>query len=118
MDGAAKAIKNEDKSIWIMPEGTRSKGRGLMPFKKGAFVTAIKAQVPIVTVAWSNYINDLNINHVKAGTILVEILPPIQTKGLTMDDVDALKEKAYNQLKEALARLDQEVALMDKKRRE
>lgn len=116
MDQVAKAITHQDKSIWIMPEGTRSKGRGLLPFKKGPFITAIKAQVPILSIAWSTYTKDLNLNHVKAGTIFAEVLPPIPTKGLTLNDVEALKEKAYQQLKEAIARLDEEVLLMNRKK--
>ena len=36
-------FKKKDISIWMFPEGTRSRGRGLMPFKTGAFHAAIAA---------------------------------------------------------------------------
>lgn len=110
MDIAAKAIREKNISVWIMPEGTRSRGRGLLPFKKGPFITAVKAGVPIVPVAWSNYIKDMNLNKWHSGTILMEALPPIQTSGKTLEDVGALKDEAYELLKNAIAKLDHEVA--------
>lgn len=110
MDLAAKKIKENDISVWIMPEGTRSKGRGLLPFKKGPFITAIKAQVPVVPVAVSNYINDLNMNRPRAATMIVEVLPPISTVGLTVHEANDLKDKVYQIMKEAIDQLDREVA--------
>ncbi len=38
----ADAIHSRDLSVWVYPEGTRSKGRGLLPFKTGAFRMAIE----------------------------------------------------------------------------
>lgn len=110
MDIAAKKIKENDISVWIMPEGTRSRGRGLLPFKKGPFITAIKAQVPIIPVAISNYINNINLNKWHATTMLIEVLPPIPTEGLTVHDANELKERVYQLMKEAIDRLDHEVA--------
>ncbi len=116
MDVAAKAIKENNISVWIMPEGTRSRGRGLLPFKKGPFITAIKAGVPIVPVAWSNYIEGMNLNKWHSGTILMEVLPAISTEGLSVDDVHDLKEKAYEAMKNGIAKLDLEVANSKHKR--
>jgi 1-acyl-sn-glycerol-3-phosphate acyltransferase len=36
-------------SIWMFPEGTRSRGRGLLPFKTGAFHAAIVGGRPDYT---------------------------------------------------------------------
>ena len=38
-------IKERGISVWMFAEGTRSYGRGLLPFKTGAFHTAIQAEV-------------------------------------------------------------------------
>ena len=43
----ARRIQEDNVSVWMFPEGTRSRGRGLLPFKTGAFHAAIAAGVPV-----------------------------------------------------------------------
>jgi len=109
MDTAANAIKDKKISVWIMPEGTRSKGRGVLPFKKGAFVTAIKAQVPIVPIAISSYTKHLKIGKWNSGKIIVQVLPPISTAGLTVDDVERILNQSYHSIKDTVQALDNEI---------
>jgi 1-acyl-sn-glycerol-3-phosphate acyltransferase len=109
MDIAANAIKNKKISVWIMPEGTRSRGRGVLPFKKGPFLTAIKAQVPIVPVAFSSYTSMIDLNKWKAGKIIIDVRPPISTAGLTLSDVNEIKDQAFHVIAHAVSLLDQEL---------
>ncbi|MCB0351141.1 MAG: 1-acylglycerol-3-phosphate O-acyltransferase [Bdellovibrionales bacterium] len=103
MGEAQEAIEKRGVSIWLFPEGTRSEGRGLLPFKKGAFHLAIDAQVPIVPIVASAYFGKLNLNKPNAGTVTVEALPPIETKGKTKDDVDDLLNQAHKLFENQLA---------------
>ena len=109
MDAAANAIKEKKLSVWIMPEGTRSKGRGVLPFKKGPFITAIKAQVPIVPIAISSYTKHLDIGRWKTGKIIVNVFPPIPTIGVTIEDVNDLLNQSYQVIKNGVLELDNEI---------
>ena len=68
----ADAIKRRDISVWMFPEGTRSYGRGLLPFKNGAFHTALKAQVNIVPVCVSNLHEKIKMNRWSNGVLKIE----------------------------------------------
>ncbi len=117
MDVAAKSIKDRNISVWIMPEGTRSRGRGLLPFKKGPFITAIKAGVPVIPIAISSYVGKLNFNRWHAGTILIEVLPAVVTQGLSVQDANDLKNRVHAMMKIAIEKLDLEVAVLEKMNR-
>ncbi len=108
LDETVKKIKQKNISVWIMPEGTRSNGRGLLPFKKGPFVTAIKAQIPIIPIIISSYVGRLHFNRWHAGTIIVDVLPPVSTLGKPMDEVNQLKDQIYQSMKNSLTKIDHE----------
>jgi 1-acyl-sn-glycerol-3-phosphate acyltransferase len=74
---AAEKIKQKGLSVWMFPEGTRSYGRGLLPFKTGAFHTAINAGVPVVPVCMSTTHKSIKLNRWDNGTIYIEMLAPI-----------------------------------------
>ena len=48
-------IVQDKLRVFIYPEGTRNHDHGLLPFKRGAFSTAIQAQVPIVPIVIAPY---------------------------------------------------------------
>ena len=65
----------------IFPEGTRSMDGHLLPFKKGGFVLAQKAKVPIVPMGISGSLPIMPKNKlkIKTGVIHLEILKPVDT---------------------------------------
>lgn len=97
-------------SVLIMPEGTRSKGRGLGRFKKGAFHLAIETQCPIQPIVVSSYHKFLNFNRWKSGEIFFHALMPISTVGKTMADLDNLIEEVREVMLNGISRLDLELS--------
>lgn len=82
-------------SVVIFPEGTRSEGEEMLPFKDGAFRLAIEAQVPILPLALHGT-RDAIAKHdwrINPAHAVVEILEPIPTAGLGKTDLRALKER-------------------------
>ncbi len=104
MDETAKKIVDNDTSIFIFPEGTRNPKPGLLPFKRGAFYTAIKAQRPIIPMVAGEY-HHLNFNSPRRQTIKVKVLDPIPTKGLKENDWHQLRDKCYQLMKDAVDEL-------------
>ncbi|XP_048822075.1 1-acyl-sn-glycerol-3-phosphate acyltransferase beta [Lagopus muta] len=107
MAEVAKTMIAENVKVWVYPEGTRNCTGDLMPFKKGAFHLAVQAQVPVIPVVYSSFTTFYNPkkNLFTSGKIKVEVLPPIETKGLTPDDVSDLTDRCHNIMRETLFRL-------------
>jgi 1-acyl-sn-glycerol-3-phosphate acyltransferase len=93
IDLAAESIRSGN-SFLIFPEGTRSRTAELLPFKKGGFIMAIKAQAPIVPVAVSGGRSAMQRGSwfVRPVMVDVRIGEPVETAGMTLDDRDALIE--------------------------
>ncbi|MDU4150646.1 MAG: 1-acylglycerol-3-phosphate O-acyltransferase [Enterobacteriaceae bacterium] len=105
-----KHIQKRNISVWMFPEGTRSRGRGLLPFKTGAFHAAIAAGVPIIPVCVSGTSNKINLNRLKNGLVIVEMLPPIDTTGYGKDQIRELAAHCHELVKTKIDELDKEVA--------
>ncbi|WP_448211846.1 1-acylglycerol-3-phosphate O-acyltransferase [Colwellia sp. MEBiC06753] len=73
----AEKMKEKQLSVWLFPEGTRSYGRGLLPFKTGAFRTAQQANAPIVPICASNTHGVVKLNRWNNGKMIIEFMPPI-----------------------------------------
>ncbi len=106
----ARRINDDDLSVWMFPEGTRSRGRGLLPFKTGAFYAAIAAGVPIVPVVCSTTHNQIDLNRWDNGKVICEILPPVDTSGYSKDNVRELAEYCHQLMATRIAELDAEIA--------
>lgn len=104
---AEEAMMKQRYCVWIFPEGTRTHGREMGRFKKGAFHLAVKTQAPLVPIVSSSYYGRLNFNRWNAGTVIVEVLPPIPTRGNA--EVSGLLEQTEQRMRAAAAALDAEL---------
>jgi 1-acyl-sn-glycerol-3-phosphate acyltransferase len=103
-------LQHKDTSIWVFAEGTRSHGKGLGSFKKGAFQMAITAGVPIIPMCSSTYVKHLQLKRWHGGNIILRSLPPISTKGMTLDDMPELMARCHAQMEACISQMDHEVA--------
>ena len=90
--------------LLFFPEGTRVPDGRLRRFKKSAFVIAIKHQVPVIPVAviGAHRIQPRADWRIRPGPLTVRVCGPIPTTGLTYDDRDALLERAWHAIWNAL----------------
>ncbi|MFT2098513.1 1-acylglycerol-3-phosphate O-acyltransferase [Marinomonas sp. 2405UD66-6] len=109
IDQVVTKMKKDTLSIWMFPEGTRSRGRGWLPFKRGAFHAAVQAGVPIVPIVCSNTHEQVHLNRLNNGKVIVEMLDPIDTTGLHETDVVHLMKACEQKMHETKARLDSEL---------
>ena len=89
---AAVAALHAGHSFFIFPEGTRSRTGELLPFKKGGFVMALKAQAPIVPVVVSGGASAMRKGSalIYPARMVVRFCPPLSTEGRSVDDRDQL----------------------------
>src|SRR5690606_32118075 len=110
MLATTETLQQRDTSIWVLPEGTRNQGRGLLPFKKGAFQMATAARVPIVPACVSDHAAGLRLNRWNSGEVLIRSLPAIATTDMTLDDLPQLMERCQQLMADGIAQLDRQLA--------
>lgn len=93
---AAEALR-AGRSAIVFPEGTRSRDGRLQPFKKGAFVLAIRTQQPLVPVYVAGTFGLMPKGWVmpRSGRVEVRIGTPIPTAGLGYADREALLQRCH-----------------------
>ena len=105
IDDGVKAIKERKLSIGILPEGTRNRsGKGMLPFKKGAFHLAVESQVPLIPIVIAEFgeLANFKAKNLKSGVIQIKVLDPIDTKGLDSQHVPELLMKAQSRMTDTL----------------
>ena len=112
VEARSKSIKNligfihQRISVFICPEGTfNTTHKPLKKFYEGAFRIAIETQKPIIPILFLDTYDRLNYKSIfslNPGKCRGVYLSQTPTEGLTLNDVNKLKEKIYNQMSEAL----------------
>lgn len=103
LENALFGLKQQKRSIFMFPEGTRSstKKLELLPFKKGAFHLAKQAKIPVIPVAVSNYSNIFHSGDkvFNQGEIVIEVLEPLSTEKIeTNEDVTLMANEASEKM--------------------
>ncbi len=100
-------------SVMIMPEGTRSATGQLLPFRDGAFRLAVETGCPILPIAVAGTRNAMSKGSLlfRRAVAEVRVLPPIETAGLSAEDVPDLRERVRATIQEARDALVREMGL-------
>jgi 1-acyl-sn-glycerol-3-phosphate acyltransferase len=100
---AAERIR-QGNSVVVFPEGTRGHTYALRPFKKGPFVLAIAAGVPVVPIIVHGTIEILRKGsfRVHPGTIDIHLLEPVSTTTVDYDHREALMQTVRKRMADAM----------------
>ena len=95
-------------SVLIFPEGTRSPDGQLLPFKKGGFVLAVDAGVPILPIGVHGTRRILPKNRLllDPGPVVLYLHPPIDTREYDREHKELLMDVVRQSLTEAVACAD------------
>jgi len=97
VDLAIKYLK-EGLSFCVYPEGTRSRDGRLLPFKRGTFVMAIRAGVPVVPVslAGTQYLMRKGDWRIFPGNVTVKFGPAIDAAGYKIEQREELRQRVQD----------------------
>jgi 1-acyl-sn-glycerol-3-phosphate acyltransferase len=98
INSSIQKVIDDNNSIMIFPEGTRSNQKDLLPFKKGAAHIAKQFNLPIIPVVTQNAHNLMIKGSVwfKSGKIDIQILDPITN--IEDYEVDELTDLLYKKV--------------------
>lgn len=104
---AAIAMLKSGISIVVAPEGRRSDGRRLGPFKKGAFEIAMHAGVPVIPIVIENASDALPRSawFIRPARIRISVLKPISTKGWRASTLDSTLDRHITACRKAFLKV-------------
>lgn len=93
----------DGRAMCVFPEGTRSRGPQLLPFRNGAFRLAIRAEATIIPVTIDGAYKVWEEHHrIRPAAVRVVIHKPIQTAGMGHEERKALPERVRVAIASAL----------------
>lgn len=104
-------LLSQNINVTIAPEGTRNYGKEIAEFKGGAFMMATKAEAPVLPVAIEGTCRmfEGNGKRVRKGRVILSVLPPIPTKGLSREEQKELPEKVRRLIRAEVDKLKGEL---------
>lgn len=95
---AAIDFLREGLSFCVYPEGTRSRDGRLLPFKRGTFVMAIRAGVPVVPVSLAGTQRLLRKGDwtIHPGAVTVRFGPAVDAARYCLEQRDALRQRVQD----------------------
>lgn len=112
----AHIINKTNKSVLFFPEGTRSNGRGLLPFKTGAFRIAQATNKPIMMICASNNISKIKWNNWNNGIVVVRYYEPEPFD--TSKDIKDLANSYHSLMAERLIALNADVQELENQQKD
>jgi 1-acyl-sn-glycerol-3-phosphate acyltransferase len=94
------------KNVVVFPEGTRGFEYRLRPFKKGPFVLAISAGVPVVpTVVYgAREVQRKGRAGIRSGAVTIHFLEPAPTAGMNYEQREEVMETVWRRMADLLRR--------------
>lgn len=105
MNGVAEFVVNNGLSLWLWPEGTRSRDGTLQPFKKGFVHAALATGLPVLPVVVHNAASVWPRGPLKfnPGPVHVQVVDAVDTSGWSAEHLEAHVEEIRNIFVERLA---------------
>jgi 1-acyl-sn-glycerol-3-phosphate acyltransferase len=97
MQALGELVRRAKLSIFISPEGTRSRDGRLRPFKKGVVHLALQTGLPVVPVVVQGAYKIWKKSGLalRGGPVRVDVLPPVDTSGWSAEQTDEAIEQIH-----------------------
>ncbi len=106
VDIAAAQALEKNASIWVFPEGTRSKGKEMGQFKKGAFHLSLSMKRPILPLVCNTFHTTVNFNKWNPGKVVIQVMDPVYPDQYSLESIDNFISEVRNRMMNQIQKLD------------
>lgn len=91
-------------SILVFPEEGRTRHRELRPFQRGAFLLALRSELPIlpIVIRGTRDVMKAGAKRIKPGHVTVTVLEPIDTHGMSVKDNERVAAETRQKIRVVL----------------